>query len=146
MKNFKINIRTKIIQESKAKSLPTVISPFLSLDQEFSVHLLFSLFRFIKYNQQILISESSMSGNADMDPNKLFQINLRIAEDMITLAMYLKMSDLQQHLIKFSIMPIINRENAVKYALYSLLHLKHLYLRLNTYNGDSNDNQDNEQT
>ena len=39
------------MQEAKAKNTPLILSPILGQDKQHSVHLLFSLFRFIKYNQ-----------------------------------------------------------------------------------------------
>ena len=46
---------------------------------------------------------------------------------MITLAMFMKMGELQKQFIQFCIVPVINRDNAVNYALYALLHIEYLY-------------------
>ena len=44
---------------------------------------------------------------------------------MITIAYLLKMKGMTENLIRGQILPLINRENAVRYAQYSLIHLKH---------------------
>ena len=72
-----------------------------------------------------------------MDKNSLFQLNTKIAEDIITLAMFLKIDDLQKQFIQYCIVPIINRENAVNYALFALLHLQYLFDLQDAYDGQS---------
>ena len=74
-----------------------------------------------------------MVDGVQMDKNNLFHMNIRIAEDMITLAMFLKIDQLQKNLINFCIIPNINRENAVKYALYAVLHIQYLFDQQDAY-------------
>jgi hypothetical protein len=77
------------------------------------IPLVISILRHIKYGADILLSPQNVAQSKDF---ALFEINLRIAEDLITLACLLKMKELEQSLIKSQILNIINRDNCLKYA------------------------------
>ena len=58
--------------------------------------LLASLFRFIKYGADILLSVEKATAEST---NFIREMNIRIADDVLTLAFFMKMKSLEQHLI-----------------------------------------------
>ena len=92
----------------------------MSQDLNLSIPFLVTILRHIKYGADILLSDNARTGPA---ASNLEDINTRIAEEVITLAYFMKLKTLESNLIKTQIMSAINRDNCIKYAQYALLHL-----------------------
>jgi hypothetical protein len=58
-----------------------------------------------------------------LEKSQLLKINLKISEEILVLAHFLKMSNLVKFLIENVIVPQLNRENAINFGCYALLFL-----------------------
>ena len=76
----------------------------MNVDQRtIQIHLLVSLGSYIKYDQQLIFNSQNQ------------EYNMRLAEELISQAYFLKMKKLEETLLKCQIIPYITADNAVKY-------------------------------
>jgi len=48
---------------------------------------------------------------------------MKLAEELIILAYFLKMKNLEEQIIRAQIMPMVTAENAIKYLQFATIHI-----------------------
>lgn len=81
-----------------------------------SLFLLVVLLRHIKYGTDLLSPLSCQ--------NTEISVQLKIVEDLLQLAHFLRLRDVQERLIRHHMIPNLNKDNAVKYAMLAVTHLR----------------------